>query len=205
MSNNNDFNLSDDVVKDILDSLSRIPVINVNDFPNIDLYMDQVMTFMDQHLTAAKRSEDDKILTKTMINNYAKNKLLPPPVKKKYSREHLIVMIYIYYFKGILSLQDIQTLLQPMTDRYFNTDKSPDLAQIYQEIIRLSQKQTPRLKEDISGLIEIAESAFPDADKEDQAFLRYFALISCLSIDVYIKKKLIERLIDLSPPPAKKK
>ncbi len=59
---------------------------------------------------------DDKILTKTMINNYAKNNLLPPPVKKKYSKEHLLVMIFIYYFKNFLSIKDIETMLTPITE-----------------------------------------------------------------------------------------
>ena len=60
-------------------------VVKPEDIPNIDLYMDQVTTFMDSQLATSKRHEDDKILTKTMINNYAKNDLLPPPEKKKYS------------------------------------------------------------------------------------------------------------------------
>ena len=47
-----------------------------DDIPNIDLYMDQVTTFMEKELASSKRHEDDKILTKTMINNYAKNNLL---------------------------------------------------------------------------------------------------------------------------------
>ena len=76
--------------------------------------MDQVTTFMEENLASTKRHEDDKILTKTMINNYAKNKLLPPPEKKRYSREHLLMLIFIYYFKNILSISDIQTLLGPM-------------------------------------------------------------------------------------------
>ena len=73
----------DNMIESILNSLSRIDYIKSEDIPNIDLYMDQVTTFMDAHLSASKRYPDDKILTKTMINNYAKNDLLPPPLKKK--------------------------------------------------------------------------------------------------------------------------
>ena len=46
-----------------------------------------------------------------MINNYAKNDLLPPPIKKKYSKEHVLLLIFIYYYKGILSISDIQKVL----------------------------------------------------------------------------------------------
>ena len=77
---------------------------------------------METQLSSSKRYEEDKILTKTMINNYAKNNLLPPPEKKKYSKEHMLVLIFIYYFKNILSIKDIETLLKPITDNYFHSD-----------------------------------------------------------------------------------
>ena len=74
-----------DLLQSILDSLDRIDYIRPDDIPDIELYMDQVTTFMEEHLQSSKRYPDDKILTKTMINNYAKNHLLPAPDKKKYS------------------------------------------------------------------------------------------------------------------------
>ena len=93
-----------DLLNSIMASFDRIDYIRSDEIPNIDLYMDQVLTFMDRKLkTAARDPENDKILTKTMINNYAKNDLLPPPVKKKYSKEHVLLLIFIYYYKNILS------------------------------------------------------------------------------------------------------
>ena len=128
---------TNDILNSILESLSRIDYIHPEDIPNIDLYMDQVTTFMDTQLSSTKRYADDKILTKTMINNYAKNNLLPPPVKKKYSKDHLLLLIFIYYFKSILSIKDIETLLKPMTDAGFGQDSDKDtssLADMYQQI-----------------------------------------------------------------------
>ena len=60
-----------DMLNSILESLSRIDYIHADEIPNIDLYMDQVTTFMDSQLSSTRRYEQDKILTKTMINNYA--------------------------------------------------------------------------------------------------------------------------------------
>ena len=111
-----------DNYKDWLYALLKTEPIPPEDIPDIGLYMDQVTTLMDTRLAGSKRYPDDKILTKTMINNYAKNKLLPPPVKKKYSPEHMMLLVFIYYFKNILSITDIQTLLAPITDRYFGTE-----------------------------------------------------------------------------------
>ena len=102
-------------VKEFLAALQKklksIDYIKTEDIPNIGLYMDQVTTFMDKQLEACKRHDEDKILTKTMINNYAKNNLLPAPEKKKYSKEHVLTLLFIYYFKNLLSISDIQTLI----------------------------------------------------------------------------------------------
>ena len=86
----------------LLDAADRLETIQPDEIPNIDLYMDQVTTFMEEHLKSSCRHSDDKILTKTMINNYAKNNLMPPPEKKKYTREHIMLLIFIYYYKGFL-------------------------------------------------------------------------------------------------------
>ena len=83
---------------ELLEKLKSIDYVKTEDVPNIGLYMDQVTTFMDSKLDSTKRHADDKILTKTMINNYAKNNVLPPPFKKKYSKEHMLMLIFIYYF-----------------------------------------------------------------------------------------------------------
>lgn len=73
----------EDLLNSIKESLDRIEYIRAQDIPDIELYVDQVTTFMGTHLKNTTRNpESDKILTKTMINNYAKNDLLPPPSKK---------------------------------------------------------------------------------------------------------------------------
>ena len=146
------------ILKSILEHISGMDYIKPEDLPNIDLYMDQVTTFMEDQLASTKRHDDDKILTKTMINNYAKNNLLPSPEKKRYSKDHLLMLIFIYYFKNILSITDIQK------DYRFSS------------------------------------ATFQDADEEDQEFLKRFSFICLMSFDVYIKKMIIEKMIDdISP------
>ena len=103
-----------DELRKLLDRLNKITYVKPEDLPNIDLYMDQVTTFMDRHLESSKRYSEDKLLTKTMINNYTKNDLLPSPNKKKYSKEHMYLLILIYYLKNILSITDIQSILKPL-------------------------------------------------------------------------------------------
>lgn len=184
-------------VNSLLQRLAKLNYIKPGDVPNIDLYMDQVTTFMDEHLSDVKRYEDDKILTKTMINNYTKNDLLPPPVKKKYSKEHIYVLTFIYYLKNILSISDIQKLLNPLTDKFFNKEELPDLEYIYSEIYNMEKAQIASLSKDVVERMQVAKEAFLDVEnEEDKDFLQLFSLVGLLSFDVYMKKNIIESLID---------
>ena len=184
-------------VNSLLQRLAKLNYIKPGDVPNIDLYMDQVTTFMDEHLSDVKRYEDDKILTKTMINNYTKNDLLPPPVNKKYSKEHIYVLTFIYYLKNILSISDIQKLLNPLTDKFFNKEELPDLEYIYSEIYNMEKAQIASLSKDVVERTQVAKEAFLDVEnEEDKDFLQLFSLVGLLSFDVYMKKNIIESLID---------
>ena len=98
---------SEDLINQVLEEIESF---NIDDIPNIDLYMDQVTTYLNGKFNTSKRHDDDKLLTKTMINNYAKSRLLPPPEKKKYSKDHMIILILIFFFKNVISINDIQTI-----------------------------------------------------------------------------------------------
>ena len=190
---------TEDLLNSILQSIGRIDYVAPEDIPNIDLYMDQVTTFMEDQLKSTKRYPEDKILTKTMINNYAKNNLLPPPVKKKYTKEHLLVLLFVYYFKNLLSIRDIEILLKPLTDRYFAADAKVDMQQIYEEVCGMQKERIGIMQESIKEMYAAAENTFTDAPEEERDYLQLFALICNLSFDVYVKKQLIEKLIDKLP------
>lgn len=187
---------TNDLLNSILESLSRIDYIHPEEIPNIDLYMDQVTTFMDTQLNSTKRYQQDKILTKTMINNYAKNHLLPPPIKKKYSKEHLLILIFIYYFKNLLPIHDIEVLLKPLTEKYFHTADQFDLSAVYKEVCHLEKGRISSVQEDIKKLWNDSSKTYQNAPEEEQEYLQLFAFICSLSFDVYIKKTIIEKLID---------
>ena len=180
----------------IRDNFSTLDYIRPSEIPNIDLYMDQVTTFMDKRLAKSRRYDNDKILTKTMINNYAKNDLLPPPVKKKYSKEHMLLLIFIYYFKNILSIGDIQKVLEPISSRFFPEGGSMKLEDVYEEVFSLEKEQIDLLQEDLLAKLSCAEKTCQDLEGEDQDLLQLFSFICLMSFDVYMKKQLIEKLID---------
>ena len=185
-----------DMLKSIFDTFSGLDYIRPEDIPNIDLYMDQVTTFMEEHLKKTRRHPGDKILTKTMINNYAKNDLLPPPTKKKYSREHMLVLIFIYYFKNLLSITDIQALLKPLTEKYFKNDKDFGMEEVYKEVFSLEKGELEKLQKVMEEKYAVSKETFKGAPEEDREFLQLFSFICILAFDTYMKKALIEKLVD---------
>ena len=82
-----------------------------DELPEIDLYMDQVIVLMEKYLSFHKTNDNDTIITHSMINNYVKLGIMPAPVKKKYSREHIAYLIIICTLKQALPISDIKKLI----------------------------------------------------------------------------------------------
>lgn len=184
------------VIEEVFKCYTDGSYIKASMLPDLDLYVDQITTFLTRHLAKTIRFEDDKIMTKTMINNYTKNHLLPPPDKKKYSRDHILLMIFIYYFKNFLPISDIKTILGPLTDKYFHKDADLNLEAIYTTLFSKEDTFVQEVLENVMQQFHMSADLFPDAPKADQASLREFTFICMLSLDIYLKKQLIEAILD---------
>lgn len=177
----------------IMEIYKDLNYIHLEDMPQIPLYMDQLTSFINSQLEKQRRYPEDKILTKTMINNYSKNKILPPSDNKKYNRQHIILLIFIYYLKGFLSISDIKKLLSPLSKE--NPDFSVEA--LYMKIVNAIKAFTPSFYEDILSKKEVSKEVFATMEEsEDKKQLEKFALIALLSFDIHLKKKLIEDLLD---------
>ena len=191
---------------ELIRNIQSMDYISPEDIPEIDLYKDQITTFMDEHLHSSKRFEDDKILTKTMINNYTKNDLLPPSFKKKYSKEHMILLIFIYYFKNFLTISDIKGILDPISSNFFSQNEGLNLDDIYQEIFEIQLGNIDSQVRDIIRKLKKSNETFEEVDNEDKRrILTKFAFICMLSFDIWVKKTIIENMIDNKMDSKKKK
>ena len=184
-------------LRELLDSVQNPDYIRPHDIPNIDLYMDQVTTFMDEHLETTKRFEDDKLLTKTMINNYTKNHLLPNPEKKKYTKGHMYLLVFIYYLKNFLSISDVKRIVEPMQEMFYKPDAEIQLDAIYERIVDIEEEVAEGLGQDVMQKFLRSRNAFDEVQgEEEREFLNIFSFIAMLSFDVYLKKAMIEKIID---------
>ena len=84
-----------------------------NELPNIDLYMDQVLNYIENSLKDyVKIESNEKIITKTMINNYVKQGIMQPPENKKYNRLHIAELFVICILKQVYSISEIKSLIE---------------------------------------------------------------------------------------------
>lgn len=171
-----------DYIRNIFNELVNFKIINISQIPDIDLYMDQVTTFVEDRLSVYKRNDEDKILTKTMINNYAKEGLIAPPVKKKYSREHIIRLIMIYHLKNSLSIGDIGLLFKGIP-------KEKEL-QVYDGFVKLQERENELSKEVIESSLENIQ-----LHTEDEMETVLMTIIT-LVLEANCRRQLAERLID---------
>ncbi len=93
--------------------LCKITLPRWSDFPALELYMDQVTGLLDNYLSFMRHSSDtkEKIVTPSIINNYVKQGMIPPPSKKKYSKEHLAKLVMLCSLKQVMPLSSLGTIL----------------------------------------------------------------------------------------------
>lgn len=128
--------------ENIIDKFSKDEDIHVDDIPNLDLYMDQILTFFSDHLSEENNKE---LLTKAMINNYTKEKILSPVKGKKYTKEQIVQLLCIMNLKQTLTLSEIGVLLE--------TENEEDVALAYTESLQLKNQLIPFVSKDLKAAI----------------------------------------------------
>ena len=116
-------NSINDILGKWLDELSKFSYKDYKDLPDIDLYMDQVVTFLDKQLAIFQTSSLDKQITSSMINNYVKGEVVSAPISKKYNREHLALIQEVCTLKQVLTIAEVKQIID---ERYRKEDLPKD-------------------------------------------------------------------------------
>ena len=162
---------NDELFSQLLDKISSFDYIHADQIPNIDLYMDQVTTFMD-------------------------NKLVPSPVRKKYTENHILQLILIYYMKSFLSISDIETMLKPLTQHFWDENSSPNFAEIYSKIFSYADNGIKPLADDLRHKFETSKETFSCDDDEQDSYLQLFTFLCMTIYYIYMKKQVVTGDID---------
>lgn len=186
--------LDKDNLDRLIQEISAARQIALVDIPDIDLYMDQVTTYMDNKLEGLKRNEKDKILTKAMINNYAKAGILIPPKNKKYSKKNMILLILIYKLKQVMSINDIELLFKPIFQG-LEEDESV-LENIYNAFLQLDARSGSDLSEGLYHEAASIASITADLKSVDGEEMQWMLLAMILAAKADAQKRMAEKIID---------
>jgi hypothetical protein len=179
-------------INQIIEKLGLETNLALDEIPNIDLYMDQVIQLFENKFSESKRNPEEKVLTKTMINNYAKGKLVFPIHNKKYSKEHLILMSIIYQLKGALSINDIKITLDGINKKVIKEDINLD--SFYTSYLNLTKQNVTDFKEDIDARINmVKDESLEDGNSPD---LEHVLMISSLVHMSNLYRRVAEKLVD---------
>ena len=184
-------------INQIMEQLGLEASLSLEEIPQIDLYMDQVIQLFENKFTETKRNEGDKVLTKTMINNYAKGKLIFPIQNKKYSKEHLILISLIYQLKGALSINDIKVTLTGINQQMIKEEI--ELDSFYNSYLNLTRQNVEDFKGDIEERVKDVKREITDDKKEDSPYLEQVLMISSLVHMSNLYRKVAEKLVDEIP------
>ncbi len=183
-----------DTINQIIEQLDLEANLSLEEIPQLDLYMDQVIQLFENKFANSKRNDEEKVLTKTMINNYAKGKLIFPIKNKKYSKQHLILISLIYQLKGALSINDIKTTLDGMNKKIQNEDI--DLDSFYTSFLNLTKRNTADFKEDIFQREKEVKDEIVGGQDGQSRYLEQVLMISSLVHMSSLYRKVAEKLVD---------
>ncbi|WP_017415530.1 DUF1836 domain-containing protein [Clostridium tunisiense] len=181
---------------EILNDLKLEEEIDLLDIPQLDLYMDQVIQLFENNLSHSKRNKEDKLLTKTMINNYTKDKLLMPVKNKKYTRNHVILMILIYNLKQSLSINDIKVLFNNIVSNLQQEENSQiDLIEFYNKFMKVRKEQIISEETFLNQMICKVEEVSSEGDNKDyeNILLAVLTLINSANIQRRVAEKIIDK------------
>ena len=182
---------------DIIKELCLTEEIKLSDIPKIDLYVEQVIGFIEDQMCHVKRNENDKLITKTMVGNYTRDGVMIPSKNKKYSKNHIIMLILIYNLKQILSIEDIKTLFSPiMKDISTSTDDVIPLEDIYSTLLDIKSIEFECFGDVFNEKFKLIQERLESVDSQNKDIAEIFLTIITLIAQANAQKRLAEKLID---------
>ncbi|MFD1173777.1 DUF1836 domain-containing protein [Oceanobacillus picturae] len=178
----------------ILDKLQLDTRLDIKDIPDIDLYMDQVIQLFEKKFSPTKRNEEEKVLTKTMINNYAKGKLFFPIKNKKYSRDHIMLISMIYQMKGALSIHDVKQTLETLNNKIMEEDF--DLLTLYMSYLTLFDQNLDIFNSGVKNHMNDIHVEIEKLGSKDDTYLEKLLLITTFTEMSNFYRKAAEKMVD---------
>ncbi|MBR3719242.1 MAG: DUF1836 domain-containing protein [Firmicutes bacterium] len=171
--------------------------------PNIDLYIDQMVSCLNSELSLYAKDGDGPI-TKGMVSNYTKHKMIPGPEGKRYTKDHCIFMLLVYYLKGCFSMDQVRRLMRPILTNYNSEwDDSVDIQAYYGKIMEEVRRSEENFGRELQDSMDGIKKFLSDRGSDDD-ISEIILLITTLIMRSNEERFLAEKLLDEYFPEAKK-
>ena len=163
--------------------------------PEIDLYIDQMVSCLNSELSLYAKNGEGPI-TKGIVSNYTKHKMIPGPEGKRYTKDHCIFMLLVYYLKGCFSMDQVQRLMKPILSNYDSAwDDNVDMQAYYKEILAAVRKSEEDFSEQLQERI-LANKKFLANRGSDDDISELILLITMLIMRSNEERYMAEKLLD---------
>lgn len=181
-------------IEQLIENMHLEAQLSLEDIPDLNLYMDQVIQLFENEFADSKRNDDEKILTKTMINNYAKGKLFFPVKNKKYSSEHLMLISMIYQMKGALSINDVKQTLEKLNKKV--TDQEIHLQEFYKSYLQLDKDNVDQFTKALNEHSDAVQKEVLRLGDDDKGYIEQLLMITVLTNMSNYYRRAAEQLVD---------
>ena len=188
----NDLTFSPEMMGEIIARATNDADLTSSEIPNLDLYIDQILTLVAEKNALSSPRYAENHLTKTMINNYSKEGLIMPVKGKKYTKEHILQMLLIYSLKNTLSIGEIHRLLEGVYREGFD---GATLCECYDGYVEMKKETRRRAEASVDSLI--GDEGLDLSDSKDFCL----ALLGIVSYSAYLRSIAVEMLEARYPMP----
>jgi hypothetical protein len=201
----------EEYIKQIMDDFTEGSLIEPDVFPTMELYADQVAGFFDDRLrvyAADERGTTGAALTKADIARFVKRGVSPRPIKKKYTRDHMVILTMLFYMESIFHMNEIERVMRPFLDNHASTfDDKIDFHRLYAAIEPVLARERAQLSKEIKDGVADVKAAIRGEGLEDDDNTELLLLLLSLAARADTAKYAAQKLLNeyFTKPAADKK
>ncbi|MDR2355212.1 MAG: DUF1836 domain-containing protein [Clostridiales Family XIII bacterium] len=176
----------EEYIKQVLDDFAEESLIKPADFPAMDMYADQIADFFGKHFhmyAEEGKKGTDAALTEAVVSSCVKRGVLPRPVKKRYTRDHAVIITMLFYMRNIFRMNEIERVMRPFMDNHASTlDDKIDFLRLYTAIEPVLRRDRARFSREIRDGVADVKAAIRDEGLEDDDNTELLLLLLSLAV-----------------------
>ena len=186
----------EEFLNQVMDKYAKTGLLLPDEMPEVELYMDQVVSLLNKELAVYKEKEQD-VFTKSMVSNYVKHKVLPKPENKKYNKEHMVILNMIFQLKSIFQMDEMKVLFKSFVENHESIlEEQYDMEGLYDSLLRSRDKEILQMTNHIHEDIEYVKAVMEEMGTSDDDVHEIMGVILILAIQSNAYRLMARKLLN---------